>query len=100
MVLPMSTIDTITTSMKLGPDLRARVQRLAQARDRSAHWILRSAVERFVEQEERRESFRADALAAWNEYQATGEHISGAEADAWFEKFTTESQAEDAPSWR
>lgn len=31
----------------------------------------------------RREQFCNDALAAWAEYQATGRHVTGVEADAW-----------------
>ena len=35
------------------------------------------------EQYERRERFRQDALAAWVDFQATGLHVTFAEADAW-----------------
>ena len=44
-----------TTSLKLDPEIKDRVQRLAAARRRSAHWIMREAVEQYVEREEKRE---------------------------------------------
>jgi len=72
-----------TTSLKLDAELKERIQRLAETRRRSAHWIMREAVEQYVGREEKREQFRAEALAAWNEYQATGLHATAAEADAW-----------------
>jgi predicted transcriptional regulator len=72
-----------TTSLKLDPDTKARLQRLAHARRRSSHWLMREAIEQYVEREERREQFRQDALAAWAEYQATGLHVTAEEADAW-----------------
>jgi predicted transcriptional regulator len=75
-----------TTSLKLDSDLKERVQRLALARRRSAHWIMREAVEQYVGREEKREQFRQDALAAWNAYQATGLHATAEEADAWLAK--------------
>jgi len=75
-----------TTSLKLDIDLKQRVQQLASARRRSAHWIMREAVEQYVSREEKREQFRQDALAAWSEYQAAGLHATAEEADAWLAK--------------
>ncbi|HEU4982986.1 MAG TPA: CopG family ribbon-helix-helix protein [Acidobacteriaceae bacterium] len=75
-----------TTSVKLDSNLKARIQKLASARRRTSHWIMREAVEQYVEREEKREQLRQDALAAWNHYQATGLHVTAEEADAWLEK--------------
>jgi predicted transcriptional regulator len=86
-----------TTSLKLDPELKVRVQRLAAARRRSAHWIMREAVEQYVGREEKREQFRLDALAAWSEYQTTGLHATVEEADAWLVKLEAGEDAE-APS--
>jgi predicted transcriptional regulator len=62
-----------TTSLKLDPKIKARVKKLAVARRRSSHWLMREAIEQYVTREEQRERFRRDA-AAWAEYQATGLH--------------------------
>jgi predicted transcriptional regulator len=75
-----------TTSLKLDIELKQRVQQLASARRRSAHWIMIEAVEQYVSREEKREQLRADALAAWSDYQATGMHATAEEADAWLAK--------------
>ncbi|MFT4182007.1 MAG: CopG family ribbon-helix-helix protein [Rhizobium sp.] len=75
-----------TTSIKLDSDIKDRVQRLASARQRSAHWLLREAVEQYVEREEQRLRMRQDALVAWEEYQTTGLHVTAEEADAWLSK--------------
>ena len=72
-----------TTSLKLDSALKERVRRLASARRRSSHWVMREAVEQYVEREEKREQLRQDALAAWADYQATGLHVTAEEADAW-----------------
>ncbi|KAA6460250.1 ribbon-helix-helix protein, CopG family [Acidobacteria bacterium AB60] len=77
---------TSTTSIKLEQELKNRVQRLAQSRRRSTHWIMREAVEQYVAREEQREQVRNDAIAAWNHYSTTGLHITGDEANAWLEK--------------
>jgi len=77
---------TSTTSLKLDNELKERVQRLALVRRRSAHWVMREAVEQYVSREEKREKLRQDALAAWNHYQTTGLHATAEEADAWLAK--------------
>jgi len=75
-----------TTSLKLDIETKERIQRLAAARRRSAHWVMREAIEQYVEREEKREQFRQDALAAWNHYQTTGLYATAEEADAWLAK--------------
>ncbi|MGI8772302.1 MAG: CopG family ribbon-helix-helix protein [Acidobacteriaceae bacterium] len=75
-----------TTSLKLDMEMKERVQRLAAARRRSSHWVMREAIEQYVTREEMREQFRQNALAAWNNYQTTGLHITAEEADAWLSR--------------
>jgi predicted transcriptional regulator len=77
---------TSTTSLKLDPTTKERVHRLASARRRTPHWIMREAVEQYVEREEKREQFKQDALAAWTHYESTGLHVTASEADAWLAK--------------
>jgi predicted transcriptional regulator len=48
--------------------------------------MMREAIQQYVEREEKRESLRQDGLKAWDEYQATGQHVTQEEADAWLAK--------------
>jgi predicted transcriptional regulator len=75
-----------TTSLKLDSEIKERVRRLAMARRRSPHWLMREAIEEYVGREEKREQFRQDALAAWSHYQTTGTYATAEEADAWLAK--------------
>ncbi len=70
-------------AIKIDEDTRDRVKRLAEARHRSSHWMMLEAIRQYVEREEKREAFRQDGFRAWNEYQATGLHVTLEEADAW-----------------
>ena len=70
-------------AIKLDDDTRARVKRLADARHRTAHWLMREAITQYLEREEKREAFRQDTLKAWEEYRTTGLHVTADEADAW-----------------
>jgi predicted transcriptional regulator len=75
-----------TTSIKLDGKTRERVQRIAVARRRTPHWIMREAIGEYLQREERRERLRDDALAAWEHYGNTGLHATAAEADVWLAK--------------
>jgi predicted transcriptional regulator len=83
-----------TTSLKLDSELKERVQRLAAVRRRSAHWVMREAVEQYVSREEQREQLRQDALAAWNHYRTTGLHATAEEADAWLARLEAGEDAQ------
>jgi predicted transcriptional regulator len=85
---------TTTTTVKLDIEIKERVRRLASARRRSPHWLMREAIEEYVEREEKREQFRQGALVAWDHYQTTGLHLSAEEADAWLAKLEA---GKDAP---
>lgn len=79
--MPASAIRPV--AIKIDEDMKARVKRLADARQRTSHWVMREAVTQYVEREEKRESFRQDTLKAWEDYRATGLHLTADEADAW-----------------
>ena len=82
-----------TTSLKLDTDVKERLHRLAEARRRSAHWLMREAIVQYVDREEQREEFKQEALAAWEEYQRTGSHVTGEEVSTWLAKLATGRKA-------
>jgi predicted transcriptional regulator len=90
----MTTPAVRPVAIKMDPDMRERVKRLAVARDRTPHWLMREAISQYVEREEKREAFRQNGIQAWNEYQATGLHLSAAEADAWLAKLEVGQETE------
>lgn len=90
----MSTTVSRPVAIKIEPEIRARIKRLAEARQRTPHWLMREAISQYLEREEKRESFRQDALLAWNEYQATGLHVTMEEAEAWLAKLEAGKDAE------
>lgn len=85
---------TRPVAIKIDPDIKERVKRLATARNRSAHWLMREAITQYVEREEKREAFRQDALKAWEEYRTTGLHATAEEADAWLARLEDDQDAE------
>ena len=82
----MTATATQPLTVKLDLDIRDRIKRLADARHRTAHWMMREAIQQYVEREEKREAFRQDGLRAWNAYQSSGLHVTLEEANAWLAK--------------
>ena len=81
--MPQPHIAAKTMSVKLDLSTRARVENLAEARQRTAHWVMREAITQYVDREEKREAFRQDTIKAWEEYRSTGLHVTADEADTW-----------------
>ena len=82
----MNTSVLSPVTVKIEPAVKLRLQRLAQARNRTAHWVMHEAIVQFVDREEKREAVRQDAMSAWAEYQLTGLHVTMADADLWLAK--------------
>ena len=84
----------MATSVKLDNELKSRIQHLADARQRSAHWIMCEAIREYVEREERREDFKQEALASWTAYQEAGRHLTGQEVRDWLNTWGTDNETE------
>ena len=81
-------------AVKINPGIKDRLKRLAEARQRTPHWLMREAIEQYVAREEKREASRQDGIKAWEAYQRTGRHATADEADAWLAQLEQGQDAE------
>lgn len=88
----MSTATISPVTIKIDPETKERMKRLADARHRTPHWLMREAIQQYVEREEKREAFQQDAINAWREYQETGLHVTGDEVIAWLDTWGEENE--------
>jgi predicted transcriptional regulator len=86
-----------TTTLRIEEDIKIRLKALADDRHSSSHALMLEAIEDYVNREEKRSQYRKAAVAAWQTYQATGEHITAGEAIMWLESWGTEHE-QDAPT--
>jgi predicted transcriptional regulator len=87
----------MAVSVKLDAETRDRMRRLAEARSRAPHYLMREAISQYLDREEARESFKQEAVSSWAEYQETGLHLSGAETSIWLRTWGTEDEAPAPP---
>jgi len=88
----MSSEDVKALAVKLEGHVRHSLSRLAEARKRKPHFLMREAICEYVEREEKREYFHQEALQAWEEYKETGLHVTGAEVIEWLKTWGTEHE--------
>jgi predicted transcriptional regulator len=82
-----------TTTIRLTPKLRARLDSLAKQTGRSAHSLIVEAVERHVSYEEQMRSLVKDALVADSEIDKTGEVYCPDDVHAWMKRLATDASA-------
>jgi predicted transcriptional regulator len=74
---------TGTQGIKIDEQTRARLKRLGEQRDRSPHWLMRTAITEYLDREERYEQEKAEDMARWERYQLTGEAIPHKDVAKW-----------------
>lgn len=72
-----------TVGVRLSEETQKRLEALGKARDRTPHYLMKNAVERFLETEEALETERHVVLSRWEKYELTGETVDQAEVEAW-----------------
>ena len=77
---------TTSTTVKLAPEVKARIESLADVRKRSIHSLMVEAIERYVTREEQREELRQAGIAAHEHYKRTGLHLTNDEVRAWIDQ--------------
>ena len=72
-----------TVGLRLDWETQDRLKKLGEVRDRSPHYLMKQAVERYLETEEALEAERQLTLERWRRYELTGETVSHDEVGAW-----------------
>ena len=85
---------TATTALRLEPDLKQRAEVLAESEHRSFSSVVRDALVAYLEKREAEQTEIRESVAAWQEYQATGLHVTGEETSAWLRTWGTEQEGE------
>lgn len=87
-------IPSLSTSIKISGELRERLLNLAESRQRTPHTLMVQAIENFVSREEKREAWRQEGIAVWEEYQQTGLHLTNAEVKEWLSQLAAGNNVE------
>ena len=72
-----------TMGVRLNKETQHRLEALGKARDRTPHYLVKAAVERFLDVEEALEAERQLVKDRWQKYELTGETVDHADVKAW-----------------
>jgi predicted transcriptional regulator len=89
-----------TTTIRLPPKLRARIQALAKQTGRSAHSVILEAVERHANYEEQMRSLVKEALESDAEIERTGEVYRAEDVHEWMDRLARGQTATRPKPWR
>ncbi len=74
-----------TMGIKIDEKTRERVRTLAESRERTPHWVIRTALAEYLEREEAREREKAEDLERWERFALGGPAVDNAAAVAWLD---------------
>ncbi len=78
-----------TQAIKLDDEMNNRLKALALQRDRSAHWLMREALQRYLAEEERYEREKAEDLAEYEDYLLTGKAVDNETVTSWLNELAS-----------
>lgn len=79
------TTNTTTRGVKLDDRTQERLQALGALRDRSPHYLMKAAIESYLDREESYEREKREDRERYDQYLLTGEAVSQEKASAWLE---------------
>lgn len=72
-----------TQGIKLDDETRKRLKALGEKRSRSPHWLMRTAIESYLEREENYEREKSEDMERWEEYLLTGQTVENDKVIDW-----------------
>ncbi len=72
-----------TVSLRLDDETQARLKVLGETRDRTPHYLMKEAVDRYLEAEEADEVEYKLTMERWRHYEITGDYVDDADVSAW-----------------
>ena len=72
-----------TLGVRLNEETQQRLEALGKVRERSPHYLMKTAIERFLDTEEALEAERQLINDRWAKYELTGESLDHSEVKDW-----------------
>lgn len=83
-----------TVGIRLDEDTQKRLKLLGYRRDRTPHYLMKEAVEAYLDREEEIETERALLKDRWQKYELTGESVRHNDVKRWAKSLSNSKSAE------
>ncbi|MBO4575478.1 MAG: CopG family transcriptional regulator [Neisseriaceae bacterium] len=84
----------MSLAISLDTVLQEKVQQIMAVQRLSFDSVVRQALREYVEREEKKMQFQQEAIAAWQDFQQDGLHLTDDEVMAWLETWGTKQETE------
>ncbi len=75
-----------TQGIKLDDETQQRLKALAAKRDRTPHWLMRTAIESYLAREEQYEQEKHEDMQRWERFELSGQAIDNTVVESWLQK--------------
>ena len=82
----------MSSAVKLDPQTKTRLKSLGGKIDRTPHWIMKEAIEQYLDEQERYWKEREEDMARWEHYSLTGEFVPHESVATWLESVGTQDE--------
>jgi predicted transcriptional regulator len=86
-------VKSTNVTVKLDASDRERIKALATVKNRTAHYLMKEAIQRYLQEEEAEQRFLLVGESSWDDFEATGLHITLDEANEWAQALKTQPNA-------
>lgn len=83
---------TTSVAVKLVSETRSRLQALGNLRDRSPHWLMRTAILQYLDREETYEREKREDQERWERYVLTGEAVAHKAVAEWLDSIGSDAE--------
>ncbi|MBK5965575.1 toxin-antitoxin system [Thiocystis minor] len=87
----------VNTGVKLEEGLHQRLKSLSMMKARSPHWLMKAAIEQYVQREERYEQEKREDLERWERYKLTGQAVTQPAVKVWLSTWGDDGAGEVSP---
>ena len=83
---------TVPMSIRIDQSLKDRLSKIASLQKRSAHSLATEALEKLVREQEILQAWNQSCVDSFNEYEATGLHVTQDEVERWMDSWGSDSE--------
>ena len=75
-----------TMGVKLDDSIRERLKKLGKIKHRAPHWLMKTAIQKYLDREEAYEAEKCEDMRRWEEYHHTGHHLTNDQMMDWLDE--------------
>lgn len=83
----------MSQGVKLDESTKQRLQSLAAQRDRSPHWLMKTAILDYLDREESYEREKREDMERWERFQLTGQAVNHSAVSDWLDHLASGNDA-------